>query len=214
MEQAGCRKVFQEALSSVATSRPQLQAALEWVRDGDVLVVTKLDRLARSIADLVAITTALKTKRVGLRILSMHLDTETPTGTLMINLLGSIAEFERELMLERQREGIAKAKVDGKYQGRQPTARRKTVDVLRLRREGKSASDIVKALGNQPSKRFSYHCRERIGLRPCGSVAHRNVRFAPRSGRRCLQLLVAGLGRKPTVSFWRLEGDSGHLAMP
>ena len=147
LEQAGCRKVFQEALSSVATSRPQLQAALEWVRDGDVLVVTKLDRLARSVADLVAITTALKTKRVGLRILSMHLDTETPTGTPMINLLGSIAEFERELMLERQREGIAKAKVDGKYQGRQPTARRKTVDVLRLRREGKSASDIVKALG-------------------------------------------------------------------
>ncbi len=65
----------------------------------------------------------------------------------MVNLLGSIAEFERELMLERQREGIAKAKAEGKYQGRQPTARRKAHEVMRLRSEGKSANDIVRALG-------------------------------------------------------------------
>ena len=96
---------------------------------------------------MVAITEALRKKGVGLRILAMNLDTSTPTGKLMVNLLGSIAEFERELMLERQREGIAKAKADGKYQGRQPTARRKTADVLRLRAEGKSANDIKAALG-------------------------------------------------------------------
>ena len=77
----------------------------------------------------------------------MNLDTGTPTGKLMLNLLGSIAEFERELMLERQREGIAKAKAEGKYRGRQPTARRKAAQVLLLRTEGKSANDIVKALG-------------------------------------------------------------------
>ena len=76
----------------------------------------------------------------------MNLDTSTPTGKLMVNLLGSIAEFERELMLERQREGIAKAKADGKYRGRQPTARKKTADVLKLRAEGKSANDIKDAL--------------------------------------------------------------------
>ena len=98
-------------------------------------------------ADLVAITQTLKRKGVGLRILAMNLDTSTPTGKLMVNLLGSIAEFERELMLERQREGIAKAKAEGKYQGRQPTARRKSADVLKLRAEGRSANDIVKALG-------------------------------------------------------------------
>ena len=132
LEAAGCTKVFREELSSVAAKRPQLEAALDWVREGDVLIVTKLDRLARSVADLVAITEALKRKGVGLRILAMNLDTSTPTGKLMVNLLGSIAEFERELMLERQREGIAKAKADGKYQGRLPTARRKTADVLRL----------------------------------------------------------------------------------
>ncbi|WP_404925114.1 recombinase family protein [Mesorhizobium sp. ORM16] len=144
---AGCTKVFREELSSVADTRPQLEAALDWVREGDTLLVTKLDRLARSVADLVAITEALRAKGVGLRILAMNLDTTTPTGKLMLNLLGSIAEFERELMLERQREGIAKAKAEGKYVGRQPTARRQAGEVLRLKAEGKSAGDIVVALG-------------------------------------------------------------------
>ncbi|UVK56345.1 recombinase family protein [Mesorhizobium sp. AR02] len=147
LELAGCTKVFREEISSVATNRPQLAAVLEWVREGDTLVVTKLDRLARSVADLVSITAALKAKGAGLRILAMNLDTATPTGKLMLNLLGSIAEFERELMLERQREGIAKAKADGKYAGRQPTARAKATDVLRMRAEGMSVSDMVAALG-------------------------------------------------------------------
>lgn len=146
LKAAGCEEVFQEELSSVTASRPQLAAALKYVRKGDTLVVTKLDRLARSVADLVDIQKQLAGKGVGLRILAMSLDTGTPTGKLMVNLLGSIAEFERELMLERQREGIAKAKAEGKYAGRQPTARRKAADVMRLRAEGKSVGDIVKAL--------------------------------------------------------------------
>lgn len=147
LEAAGCTRVFQEELSSVAATRPQLDAALDWVRDGDILIVTKLDRLARSVSDLVAITDTLRRKGAGLRILAMNLDTSTSTGKLMLNLLGSIAEFERELMLERQREGIAKAKAEGKYKGRQPTARSKATEVMRLRAEGKSANDIVGALG-------------------------------------------------------------------
>ncbi|WP_266034791.1 recombinase family protein [Brucella intermedia] len=147
LQQVGCSKIFSEELSSVADKRPQLEAVIEWVREGDILVVTKLDRLARSVADLVTITEALRKKGVGLRILAMNLDTSTPTGKLMLNLLGSIAEFERELMLERQREGIAKAKAQGKYAGRQPTARRKADDVMRMKAEGKSANDIVKLLG-------------------------------------------------------------------
>lgn len=147
LERAGCTKVFQEEISSVAIKRPQLAAVLEWVREGDMLVVTKLDRLARSVADLVAITAALRAKGASLRILAMDLDTSTPNGKLMLNILGSIAEFERELMLERQREGIAKAKAEGKYAGRQPTARAKATEVLRMRTEGKSVSDTVAALG-------------------------------------------------------------------
>src|SRR4051795_1923792 len=147
LSNARCGKIFTEEMSSVASKRHQLDAALDWVRDGDKLVVTKLDRLARSVADLVSITQALRRKKVELQILSMNLDTSTPTGKLMLNLLGTIAEFERELMLERQREGIAKAKAEGKYVGRQPTARRKSDQVRQLRAEGKSANDIVRALG-------------------------------------------------------------------
>ncbi|MFS8048529.1 recombinase family protein [Rhizobium sp. BR 314] len=146
LQAAGCTKVFKEQLSSVANERPELERALEFVREGDVLVVTKLDRLARSVADLVAITETLKAKGVELRILALNLDTSTPTGKLMLNLLGSIAEFERELMLERQREGIAKAKADGKYKGRAPTARSKVDEVLAMKAAGKKIADIQAAL--------------------------------------------------------------------
>ncbi|MBR7653313.1 recombinase family protein [Brucella oryzae] len=144
---AGASRIFHEELSSVATKRPELERALDYVREDDTLIVTKLDRLARSVADLVAITKTLRTKGVALRILSMNLDTATPTGKLMLNLLGSIAEFERELMLERQREGIAKAKAEGKYKGRAPTARAKAEDVLRLKAGGMTADAIATKLG-------------------------------------------------------------------
>lgn len=148
LQAAGCTKIFREELSAAADSkRPELAKVLEFVREGDVLVVTKLDRLARSVADLVSITADLKAKGVELRILALNLDTSTPTGKLMLNLLGSIAEFERELMLERQREGIAKAKADGKYKGREPTARSQSEAVMRMKAEGKTVNDIVAALG-------------------------------------------------------------------
>ncbi|MBB6221934.1 recombinase family protein [Rhizobium leguminosarum] len=147
LQAAGCTKIFKEQLSSIANTRPELERALEFVREGDVLVVTKLDRLARSVADLVAITEKLKAKGVELRILALNLDTSTPTGKLMLNLLGSIAEFERELMLERQREGIAKAKAEGKYKGRAPTARSQAAIVLSMKSEGKKVADIQAALG-------------------------------------------------------------------
>ena len=141
----GCQRVFREELSSVESKRPQLEQALDYVREGDTFIVTKLDRLARSVADLVKLTGALASKGVGLRILALNLDTTTPTGKLMLNLLGSIAEFERELMLERQREGIAKAKVEGRYKGRAPVPEAKAAEVLRLRAEGLTADAIVKA---------------------------------------------------------------------
>lgn len=151
---AGCERIFQEQVSSVDTKRPELERALDYVREGDTLVVTKLDRLARSMTNLVGITGRLKAKGVELRVLALNLDTGTPTGKLMLNLMGSIAEFERELMLERQREGIAKAKAGGKYQGRAPTARRKADDVLRMKAEGMTADAIAAALGVSRSSVF------------------------------------------------------------
>lgn len=147
LAEAGCTKVFQEEVSSVAKSRPQLDAVLGWVREGDTLLVTKLDRLARSVADLVDLQGRLAAKGVALRVLAMNLDSGTPTGRLMVHLLGSIAEFERALMLERQREGIAKAKAAGKYRGREPTARAKASEVIRMKADGTSVPEIVEALG-------------------------------------------------------------------
>jgi DNA invertase Pin-like site-specific DNA recombinase len=146
LQGAGCDKIFAEQVSSVA-HRDQLTQALDFAREGDCLVVTKLDRLARSMADLVVIMQRLEAKGVSLVVLDLNLDTSTPTGKLMLNLLGSIAQFERELMLERQREGIAKAKAEGKYTGRQATARRKTDEVLSLRNQGLTIPAIMNETG-------------------------------------------------------------------
>src|SRR6202165_2522440 len=143
---AGCEKIFQEQVSSVPV-RLQLQLALEFVRDGDVFVVTKLDRLARSITDLMAILQALERKGVAVRILNLGMDTQTPTGKLMLTVLGGVAQFEREIMLERQREGIAKAKAEGKYKGRKPTARARTFEIKALKVDGVRPVDIAGRLG-------------------------------------------------------------------
>ena len=146
---AGCERVFSERVSSVAR-RAQLEAALDFVRVGDTLAVTKLDRLARSVPDLLAIIARLEARGVALRVLSMggsEVDTRTPTGRLMLTMLGAVAEFERALMLERQREGIARAKAEGKYRGRKPTARAKAAEVRALRAEGLRPAEIARRLG-------------------------------------------------------------------
>jgi DNA invertase Pin-like site-specific DNA recombinase len=142
----GCDEVFEEQVSSVAR-RDELERCLKSIRKGDTLVVTKLDRLARSIPDLVRIVGVLEQKGATLNILAMNLDTSTPTGRLLINLVGSIAQFEREIMLERQREGIAKAKGEGKYKGRAATARAKAAEVEMLRKIGKGPTEIAAQLG-------------------------------------------------------------------
>lgn len=144
LQDVGCHKVFSEEVSSVdKAKRVELERALDYVRAGDTLIVTKLDRLARSVADLVKITERLDEKGVALRILAMNLDTSTPTGKLMLNLVGSIAQFERELMLERQREGIARAKAENKYKGRKPISDDKVREVVRLRAAGKTVDAII-----------------------------------------------------------------------
>lgn len=142
----GADRVFSEQ-ASAAGDREALAQAVDYLRDGDTLVVTKLDRLARSIRDLMTIVETVKNKGATLRILAMDLDTGSATGKLMLGVLGSVAEFEREIMLERQREGIAKAKAAGKYKGRAPTARRKADEVLKMLGEGKTEVDTADALG-------------------------------------------------------------------
>jgi DNA invertase Pin-like site-specific DNA recombinase len=144
---AGCEKLFIEHVSSVdMPSRIKLIQAIEFIREGDTFVITKLDRLARSVTDLLSIVEQIHDKGVHFRILNMGIDTGTPTGKLMLTILGGVAEFEREIMLERQREGIAKAKAAGKYKGRKPTALAKTGDILRLKGEGMKPADICRTL--------------------------------------------------------------------
>lgn len=148
LKSAGCTKLYEEQVSSVdVAQRDRFREALAYLREGDTLIVTKLDRLARSVAHLMDILGQLEAKGVALRILAMGIDTSTPTGKLMLTILGGVAEFEREIMLERQREGIQKAKIAGKYKGRAPTAQRKKAEVEALVAEGIGPTEIAKRLG-------------------------------------------------------------------
>lgn len=145
----GCTKMFTEQVSSVA-QRDQLSAALDFARDGDTLVVTRLDRLARSTADLLAIVGTLEAKQIGLRILDFGgtlVDTKSLTGRMLLTMFAAVAEFERAVMLDRQRAGIAKAKAEGRYRGRVPTARRQSGRVAELYASGKGASVIAAEVG-------------------------------------------------------------------
>lgn len=144
----GCTKVFSEQVSSVAV-RDQLDLALEFVREGDALVVARLDRLARSTTDLLSIVSTLERKGVALRVLDFggsEMDTKSPSGRMLLTMFAAVAEFERSIMLARQREGIAKAKGEGRYRGRAPTARAKAQDVRALAQTGVGASAIAAKL--------------------------------------------------------------------
>ena len=138
-----------EQVSSVA-QREQLELPLDYVREGDTLGVTKLDRLARSVGDLLEIAARLETTKLRLRVLSISsgqsLDTSTATGRLMRAVIGAVGQAEREAMLERQREGIAKAKREGRYKGRVPTVRRQAAEIIRLKEAGVRPSEIASKL--------------------------------------------------------------------
>jgi DNA invertase Pin-like site-specific DNA recombinase len=146
---AGCEKVWSEQVSSVA-QREQLKALLGFAREGDVLMVTKPDRLARSTAELLAIEADLSRRGIGLMVLSMGgtpLDTRNPTSKLMLTILAGVATWEREVMLERQREGIAKAKAEGHYKGRAPTVARQGNEIRAMAAAGEKPAHVARRLG-------------------------------------------------------------------
>jgi DNA invertase Pin-like site-specific DNA recombinase len=113
-----CDKIFQEHASGAGGKRPRLEACLEYVREGDTLVVTRLDRLARSTLHLCQIAAELQRKQVHLQVLDQHIDTGDATGRLLFNMLGAVAQFETELRAERQMDGIRKARERGVPLGR------------------------------------------------------------------------------------------------
>lgn len=147
---AGCERVFSEQVSSTASIRLKLNTAFDFIREGDVLVVTKPDRLARSTSDMLEIIRKIEAKGAALLVLSMGgqaLDTRSPTGKLMLTVLAAVATFERDLMKERQVEGIAKAKSEGRYKGRAPTVRRRTDEIRALQERGIGPAEIARTLG-------------------------------------------------------------------
>jgi DNA invertase Pin-like site-specific DNA recombinase len=117
---AGCERIYTEKASGAQRDRPQLQAALDYMRPDDTLVVWKLDRLARSLRQLLDTVEALHSRQIGLRSLTEAIDTSTPGGTLVFHLFGALAEFERAIIRERTRAGLAAARARGRTGGRPP----------------------------------------------------------------------------------------------
>ena len=146
LTKAGCEEIFQEQVSSVA-DRAQLDAAIRHLRAGDQLVVTKLDRFARSLEHAICLERKIAAKGAALVVLDPQIDTATPMGRLLFGMIGAVAQFEREIMLDRQREGIARAHAEGKYKGRAPTVRRQLAELRKLQAEGVTPSEIARRFG-------------------------------------------------------------------
>ncbi|MCK0149534.1 recombinase family protein [Marivita sp. S6314] len=146
---AGCDPVFKETMSGVRSDRPELRKALATLSEGDVLVITRLDRLARSTRDLLDIVHEIETKGAKLKALTdSWADTTTPTGKLILTVLGGLAEFERSLIAERTAEGRERARRAGRRLGRPPKlSQYQREAVLKMRREGQDNAEIARVLG-------------------------------------------------------------------
>ena len=118
LEKIGCQKIYQEKITGATRERPQLKKLLEQLSEGDVVVVWKLDRLARSLKDLVNLVNEIQEKGAGLQSLNDHIDTTTPQGKLTFHLFAALAEFERDIIRERTNAGLAAARARGRVGGR------------------------------------------------------------------------------------------------
>ncbi len=158
LEAYGCERMYHEQVSAVA-SRQELERAIDMLREGDKLVVTKLDRLARNVMHMGELLEQIEAKGAGLVILSLGsetVDTSTATGKLILNMMVSVAQFEREMMKERQVEGIKRAQAEGKYKGRVPTAMKQADKVKALVDAGVTRVQVQEQLGI--SKASYYRC--------------------------------------------------------
>lgn len=148
LKKAGCHRIWQEKASGTSrVNREELENLLSFLREGDTLVVTRIDRLARSMKDLQDIVHDLKARGVNLQATEQPIDTSTAAGKAFLDMLGVFAEFETNLRKERQLEGIAKAKAAGKYKGKAPLAADKKADVIRLYKQGMKQTEIVQQVG-------------------------------------------------------------------
>lgn len=149
LQAAGCEKVFTDKASGASADRPELESALNYLRDGDVLVVWRLDRLGRSLKHLVEVVADLETKGIGFRSLNESIDTTTAQGKLIFHIFAALAEFERDLIRERTKSGLAAARARGRKGGRKPSLSPKKIQVARqMYAQGDSTvAEIAKVLG-------------------------------------------------------------------
>lgn len=140
-----CQKLYQEKRSGATADRPQFKACMNYLREGDTLYITRLDRLARSVSHLAQLATRFEAEGIQLVVIDQQIDTSTSTGRLMFNMLASIAEFENDLRQERQSEGIAKAREQGTRFGRPPKLTGKEKEkIIADRQDGMSISQLMK----------------------------------------------------------------------
>lgn len=152
-----CDKIFEEKASGSKDDRPQLAACLSYLREGDVLVITRLDRLARSTLHLCKIASQLESDGVALQVLDQSIDTTSATGRLLFNMLAAIAQFENELRKERQTDGINKAKARGVKFGRQPALSPEQVEELRaLREQGAMIRELMEKYSISKATTYRY----------------------------------------------------------
>ena len=155
-----CDKIFQEKVSSLSSKRTQLQACLEYVREGDILIVTRLDRLARSTLHLSQIAEELQRKGVNLQVIDQNIDTSDATR-LLFNMLGAIGQFENEIRAERQMDGIIKAKARGVHFGPQRKLSDEQLIELKQRREsGELVKDLMADYDNSKATLYRYLSEE------------------------------------------------------
>ena len=150
---AGAERIFYEKISGSKKIRPEMERLIDQLRHGDVVVVTKYDRLSRSLQDLLSIVERIREKKAGFRSLAEDIDTTTPAGNLIFNVFGSIAQFERERIAERTREGLATARKHGRIGGRPPAlSAERRAEVRRLRdQEGRSIAELARIFQVSPN---------------------------------------------------------------
>lgn len=160
LEAAGCARVFQDTISGAKAARPGLKAALDYMRDDDVLVVTRLDRLGRTALDTLRTIEKLAQQDVAVIVLKPELDTRTKEGKLMVTFMSGLAEFERDLLIERTKEGVAHARAEGRVAGPKPKLSAEQVRMARKAIEGgESVAAVARSLG--VSRQTLYRAMER-----------------------------------------------------
>jgi DNA invertase Pin-like site-specific DNA recombinase len=158
LREGGCEKIFVEQMSGAVTDRPALREALEYARSGDTLIVWKLDRLARSMKQLIETIEMLRSRNIGFRSLTEAIDTTTAQGVLVFHMFSALAEFERALIRERTRAGLAAAKRVGRIGGRPPKMTEDDLDVAKtlLANPDITVADIAGRLGVSPATLYRY----------------------------------------------------------